>query len=143
MISTNTRIVAIVGSGMLLLLIIELVRRRRMKEEYSVLWVAIAVVLMVLAAWGGALHFLTHAIGAVSESSTLYFFGLLFVIFLLLHFSVRVSILERRLTALIQEIALLPHGRTPPHLEEVTNGDGISGERQPEPEARREDVTRA
>ena len=89
-----------------------------MKEEYSLLWVATAVVLIVIAAWGGALHFLTHTIGAVSESSTLYFFGLLFVIFLLLHFSVRVSLLERRLTALVQEIALLAQHRGPPHAED-------------------------
>jgi len=144
MISTNTRIVAIAGSVMLLLLIVELVRRRRMKEEYSVLWVATSLVLIILAAWGGSLHFLTHAIGAVSESSTLYFFGLLFVIFLLLHFSVRVSLLERRLTALVQEIALLTHNSTgPPHLEELAGGDGVSGERRQEPQSQREDVTRA
>jgi len=113
MISTNTRIVAIAGSLLLLALIIELVRRRRMKEEYSVLWVATALVLIMLAAWGGALRALTHAIGAISEASTLYFFGLLFVFFLLLHFSIRVSLLERRLTALVQEIALLARNRAP------------------------------
>jgi len=45
MITTNLRIVAIVGSVALLLFIIELVRRRRLKEEYSVLWVTTAVLL--------------------------------------------------------------------------------------------------
>ena len=107
MISTNTRIVAIVGSVMLLVLIVELVRRRRMKEEYSLLWVVTALVLIVLAAWGGALRALTHAIGAISEASTLYFFGLIFALLLLLHFSVRVSDLERRVISMTQEIALL------------------------------------
>ncbi len=121
MISTHLRIVAIVGSLGLLLFVIELVRRRRLKEEYSVLWMATAVVLLLLAAWGGLLRSLTHAIGAVAQSSTLYFFGLLFVIFLLLHFSVRVSLLERRLTALVQEIALLTEKRAGPaqHEEEL------------------------
>jgi hypothetical protein len=137
MISGHTRIVAIAGSVLLLLFIVELVRRRRMKEEYSVLWVATAVAILVLAAWGGGLHALTHAIGAVSESSTLYFFGLLFVIFLLLHFSVRVSLLERRLTALVQEIALLnPQTRTPPrHAAELADGDGPPGQTQRPPAA--------
>jgi hypothetical protein len=114
MISTNTRIVAIAGSLALLIFVIELVRRRRLKEEYSALWVIVATVLLVLAAWGGLLHSLTHAIGAVSESSTLFLFGLLFIILLLLNFSVRVSLLERRLTALVQEIALLTSDRQPP-----------------------------
>lgn len=106
MISTNLRIVAIVGSLALLLLVIELVRRRRLKEEYSVLWLTTAVVLLLLAVSGALLRSLTHAIGAISQASTLYFFGLIFVIFLLLHFSVRVSQLEKRVTAMIQEIAL-------------------------------------
>jgi hypothetical protein len=107
MITTNLRVVAIVGSVALLLFIIELVRRRRLKEEYSVLWVTTALVLCVLAAWGGLLGSLTHAIGAVSQGSTLYFFGLIFALLLLLHFSVRVSDLERRLVSMTQEIALL------------------------------------
>ncbi len=110
MISTNLRIIAIVGSVALLLFIIELVRRRRLKEEYSVLWVTTAVVLLLLAASGGLLRDLTHGIGAISQASTLYFFGLIFVIFLLLHFSVRVSDLERRVLSMIQEIALLGEG---------------------------------
>jgi hypothetical protein len=107
MISTNLRIVAIAGSLTLLIFIVELVRRRRLKEEYSVLWVATALALLLLAVWGGLLHNLADFIGADSQASTLYFFGLLFVVFLLLHFSVRVSNLERRVIVLLQEIALL------------------------------------
>lgn len=107
MISTNLRIVAIAGSLTLLIFIVELVRRRRLKEEYSVLWVATSLTLLLLAVWGGLLHALAHFIGADSQASTLYFFGLLFVVFLLLHFSVRVSNLERRVIVLLQEVALL------------------------------------
>jgi hypothetical protein len=103
----RTRVIAIGGAVMLLLLIIDLVRRRRLKEEYSVLWVITALVLLVLASWYGLLQQITNAIGGVADSSTLFFFGLLFAFFMLLHFSVRVSALERRLTALVQEIGLL------------------------------------
>jgi hypothetical protein len=107
MISANLRIVAIAGSLALLVFIVELVRRRRLKEEYSVLWVATAVVLLLLAAWGALLRDLAQLIGASSEASALYFFSTLFVVFLLLHFSVRVSNLERRVVVLLQEVALL------------------------------------
>jgi hypothetical protein len=113
-ISTNLRIIAIAGSLALLLFIIELVRRRRLKEEYSVLWVATAILLLLLAAFGGLLRGFTNAIGASSQASTLYFFGLIFVVFLLLHFSLRVSALERRVIVLLQEIALLGERRRPP-----------------------------
>lgn len=107
MISANLRITAIIGSLVLLVFIVELVRRRRLKEEYSVLWVATALVLLALASWSGLLRNLTHLIGAISQASTIYFFSLIFVVFLLLHFSVRVSSLERRVVVLLQELALL------------------------------------
>ena len=150
MISTHLRIAAVIGSLVLLIFIVDLVRRRRLKEEYSVLWVTIALLFLLLAAWGGLLHGLTHAIGAITESSTLYFFGLLFVVFLLLHFSIRVSLLERRLTALVQEIALLAaHRRSAPqHSEELIDAERLlkreqeQGEQEPEP-ATHDDVMRA
>jgi hypothetical protein len=51
---------------------------------------------------------MTDVIGGVALSSTLFFFALLFVFFMLLHYSVRISALERRFTALVQESALAP-----------------------------------
>jgi hypothetical protein len=107
MITTNTRLLAVGGSLLLLGFIIELVRRRRLKEEYSVLWIVTGLVLLLLSAWYDLLVKVTALIGGVAPSSTLFFFGLLFVMAMLLHFSIRTSQLERRLTALIQEIGLL------------------------------------
>jgi hypothetical protein len=101
------RVIGIVGSLGLLLFILELVRRRELKEEYTVLWVVTGLVLLLLAAWEPLLRAIAEAIGASSEASMLYFFGLIFVVALLLHFSVRVSRLERRVTSMMQEIALL------------------------------------
>jgi hypothetical protein len=111
---------AVAGSLVLLFFVIDLVRRRRLKEEYSFLWVLTALALLVLAAWFEALQWITEAIGGVAPSSTLFFFALLFVFFMLLHFSVRVSALERRLTALVQEIGLLSVRRPDPPDEPQT-----------------------
>ncbi len=133
MIDTRTRILAVAGSLFLLLLIIDLVRRRRLKEEYSVLWVITALALLVLAAWFELLKAITKIIGGVAPSSTLFFFGLLFVFFMLLHFSVRVSVLERRLTDVIQEIGLLGVGdqrmeaRTEDSDDPAISGDSVEG----------------
>lgn len=131
MISTNLRIIAIVGSLGLLLFIIELVRRQRLKEEYSVLWVTTALVLLLLAAWGALLASLTYRIGAISQASTLYFFGLIFALLLLLHFSVRVSQLERRVVSLLQEIALLGESRSSNGSDASTTPDGEQREAEP------------
>src|SRR5215213_4469676 len=107
MMAPETRIIAVGGSLAMLLLVAELVRRRRLKEEYSVLWIATAVILLVLSSWYGLLLAITDAIGAVLPTSTLFFAGLMFVIALLLHFSVRVSQLERTVTTLVQELGIL------------------------------------
>jgi hypothetical protein len=106
-IEPRTRIAAIVGTVLLLAFIVELVRRRRLKEEYSVLWVLTALALLVLSIWYGLLLEITSLIGAVLPSSTLFLCGLIFALALLLHFSVRVSQLERQVTLLVQELGLL------------------------------------
>jgi hypothetical protein len=106
-IDPRTRILTVVGSLALLVFVIELVRRRRLKEEYSVLWTITALTLLVLAVWFDLLLDITKVIGAVLPSSTLFFFGLIFALALLLHFSIRISHLERSLTALVQELGLM------------------------------------
>jgi hypothetical protein len=125
---TSTRILAIAGSLGILLVIVELVRRRRLKEEYSVLWIITGLVLLVLSLWYGLLLRITSLIGAVLPSSTLFFFGLLFVMLMLLHFSVRVSLLERRIMALAQEVGLLGVARrdeeeATPHTEDAEDAE--------------------
>ncbi len=118
----ETRLLAVGGSLFVLGLIVELVRRRQLKEEYSLLWILTALVLLVFAIWYELLLKVTALIGAVLPSSTLFFFGLVFVLLMLLHFSVRVSMMERRITALVQEIGLLtissPSSPHEPHAED-------------------------
>jgi hypothetical protein len=121
-IDPRTRIVASAVALLLLLFVVELVRRRRLKEEYSVLWVTTALVILVLAVWYEPLPRITKAIGGVADSSTLFFFGLVFAFLMLLHFSVRISALERQLTALVQEIGLL-RVREPPQDESASRAD--------------------
>ena len=103
----QTRIIAVGASLLVLGLVIELVRRRLLKEEYSFLWVIKALVLLVLSLWYPLLLKITDLVGAVLPSSTLFFFGLVFALLMLLHFSVRVSSMERRVTMLVQEMGLL------------------------------------
>ncbi|MFN2616586.1 MAG: DUF2304 domain-containing protein, partial [Thermoleophilaceae bacterium] len=93
------RIIAVGGSLAVFAFVIELVRRRRLKEEYSLLWILTALGLILLSVWDGLLNDVSDLIGAAAPQSTLFFFGLMFVVLMLLHFSVRISALERRVTA--------------------------------------------
>lgn len=101
------RILTIGGAVLILLLVIELVRRRKLREEYSLLWVLTAIGVLIISIFFGLLRMLTDAIGAISPASTLFFFGLAFCLVLLLHFSVRISAIERSLTTLIQEVGIM------------------------------------
>ena len=87
--------------------IIELVRRRKLKEEYSFLWLITGFVLLILTLRFDLLTRITQALGVISSLNTLFFFGLIFVILLCLHYSLKVSQLTVEMKIMAQKIALL------------------------------------
>jgi len=91
----------------MILLIVELVRRGKLREEYSHLWFATWIGILVLMGWFDLLKWISHIIGAVSNVSTLFFFAFMFLILISLHFSVVISKLTNRLKDLSQQYALL------------------------------------
>jgi hypothetical protein len=101
------QIVAIVASGLLLLLVLELVRRRRFLERYAIVWLLSAVVLLMLAIWKGLLTKLASAIGIIYPPNALFVVAFGFVLVLLLHFSLAVSRLSDQAKVLAQRLALL------------------------------------
>jgi len=98
---------ALVTALALLLLIVELVRRRRLSPAFAWGWLVVGVGIMGLVIWYDGLLYLTHLIGAVAPTSTLFLFGILFLLLACLQFSMRITSLEERLKVLAQELALL------------------------------------
>jgi hypothetical protein len=101
------QIVAIVASGALLVVVLELVRRRRFLERYAILWLVSALVLLGLAVWKGLLSDLAKLIGIVYPPNALFVVAFGFVLLLLLHFSLAVSRLSDQAKVLAQRLALL------------------------------------
>jgi hypothetical protein len=99
-------IMAITISSLLIITIFELVRRRKLNEEYSWLWMLTGFVILILSIWENGLTTITHLIGAVLNTSTLFFFGIIFLMFISLHFSIVVSELTNNIKKLAQQIAL-------------------------------------
>jgi hypothetical protein len=91
----------------LLMVIVELVRRRRLKVEYSWLWIASGVTPIILILRYDLLIWLTGMVGAVIPTSTLFFLCILYLALLCLDYAVRLSSLTREVKELSQEIALL------------------------------------
>jgi hypothetical protein len=101
------RAFAIATSFAVLAFIVELVRRRRLKEEYAWLWVATTIGMFVLATWYGLLEWVSRLIGAVTVTTTLFIFALLFLLLINVHYSTVLSRLTEQLRRVTQELALL------------------------------------
>ena len=101
------QIVAVLASSGLLLLILELVRRRRLLERYALLWLFSALVLLGLAVFRDVLETVSKAIGVFYPPNALFLIAFAFVMVLLLHFSIAVSRLSDQAKVLAQRLALL------------------------------------
>ena len=101
------QIVAITASGLLLLVVLELVRRRWLLERYALLWLLSGLVLLALAVWKGMLESLATAIGIFYPPSALFVIAFGFILVLLLHFTTAVSRLSDQSKVLAQRVALL------------------------------------
>lgn len=101
------RLVALLLAAGAIATVFELVRRRKLREEYSWVWVAIAAIVAALALHQDLLLTVSSWIGASSTVSTLFFGALLFLGALALQFSVRLSRLTHRHKTLGQRLALL------------------------------------
>lgn len=88
-------------------LIVYLIKKGRLKEEYSWLWFLTGLVLLTLVFWYDALLLITHLIGAVTPTTTLFLFGILFLMLFLLHFAVKMSRLTEEVKNLAQHLSLL------------------------------------
>ncbi len=101
------RIIAIVISGGLLLLILELVRRKRLMERYALLWLFSTLLLLVLSVWSGLLNSLASALGVSYPPSALFAVAFGVVLVLLVHFSLAVSNLSDQNKVLAQRLGIL------------------------------------
>lgn len=102
-----TRALALAVSTIFLLAVLDLVRRGRLREEYTPVWTVVGVGILGLSVWFDGLRLITRAVGAWTPSSTLFFFGEIFLLVLCLNYAVRLSGLTVRMKLLTQEVAML------------------------------------
>ena len=101
------QVVAIVAAAGLIVVLLDLVRRRRLLERYALLWLFSAVVLLALAIWRGLLEDVANLVGVAYPPNALFLIAFGFVLVLLLHFSLAVSRLSDQTKVLAQRLALL------------------------------------
>lgn len=101
-------IAASIASVLLILVVLELIRGRRLKERYALLWLLTGVALLILSAWRAGLNTIAGWLGVSSYPPAILFAAAtLFVIVVLLDYSTVLSKLVDQNTVLAQRIALL------------------------------------
>src|ERR671913_95052 len=116
------QILSIAASAALLLVVLEMVRRKAFLERYALLWLLSALVMLALSIWGGALKSLADLIGIAYPPNALFLVAFGFVLLLLLHFSLAVSKLSDQTKILAQRLALVEQ------QQRLENGGAAPGE---------------
>jgi hypothetical protein len=104
---TRIQVVAIVAAALLILVLLDLVRRRRLLERYALLWLFSGAILLILAIWRDLLADIADLVGVAYPPNALFLIAFGFVLVLLLHFSLAVSRMSDQIKVLAQRLALL------------------------------------
>ena len=101
-------VAAAIASVILILIVLELIRGRRLKERYALLWLVTGVVLLILSLWREGLTTIAGWLGVSTYPPAILFaIATLFIIVVLLHYSTVLSELDDQNTVLAQRLALL------------------------------------
>jgi hypothetical protein len=101
-------IFGLIASVAALILVLELVRRRKLREDYSLLWLATAVVLILLSLSRPLLDRLAELLGIITyPPAALFLVAIIFMLAILLHFSTVLTRLARENKELAQQMSLL------------------------------------
>lgn len=107
-------LVAVAASLVLVVYILEMVRRRKLREEYSILWLFGSGVILALSVRKDWLEWVSRNVGIYYPPSFLFLVGMFFVLLILIHFSIAISRLHQMNKKIAQELAMLKHETGPP-----------------------------
>jgi hypothetical protein len=91
----------------LLIVILELLRRRQLREKYAILWLAVIIVILPVAVYPRLLDGVAGFLGIASGASLILFMGFVFLLLVSIHLSWEVSRLEEETRTLAEDMALL------------------------------------
>jgi hypothetical protein len=135
---SRTQILAIISAVALLIIVLELVRRRRLREEYSWIWLLTAVGYLAIALVPGLIEWVAGAIGSVRPTSVFAFLGLFFLFLVSIQFSVQISRLAEQNKDLAQQLAILDS-----ELRRIDQAQSENGDASPAAGHGEEDAQRA
>ena len=130
---TRVRIAAVIATALMVGVVLELVRRRRLVERYALVWMIVSVSLLVLAIWTELLNVAADALHIAVPANFLFLAAIAVAFLLLLHFSVISSRLSEETKILAQEVARLDSELRTERAARANGSQPESGERGPAP----------
>jgi len=103
----RTHVIAAVCGLLVLAFMLELLRRRQLREKYAILWLGVSLVVVVLAAFPSLLNWVAHRLGISDPPNLLLFSAVLVLLLVAVHLSWEASRLEEETRTLAEEVGLL------------------------------------
>lgn len=110
---TSIQWFSLVGSMLFLLIVLDAVRRQRLREAYALIWLMISIGMIVLSLWTDILKLISNLIGIQYPPATLFLLLIVGILLLLFQYSIVISLHNEKITRLAQEIALLKEKQKP------------------------------
>lgn len=111
------------GSCVLLLVfLVVLLRTRRIREKYALLWVALSIGVVIVGAFPSAVAWLSGLVGVQTPSNLLFGFAIVVLLLVCIQLSAEMTTMEEEARTLTEEVALLRFD-----LERLAAGSPPSG----------------
>ena len=123
-------VLTVVVGVLLLLVILELLRRRQLREKYAVLWIVVGLGVIPMAVFPRGLDRVAKLIGVASGASLVLFLGIVLLLLICTHLSWEVSQLEEETRALAEEVALIRTRLAELDPRDVSAGTELSAGRE-------------
>lgn len=107
MMSSKFQIILIVGIILVLIFILNMIRKRKLELKYSLVWLIVMVMLLIIACMPEKLHDIATALGIYSPVNMVFFLGFVFLLVIIYVLTVTVSRLSARIRRLAQIVAML------------------------------------
>jgi hypothetical protein len=103
------QIISILASLLIFGAVVNLVRRKKLKTEYSLIWLSVSIIFIIFSFWRTGIDKLANLFGIAYSPSVLFIILLIGIILILIEFSIIISKQAERIKVLVQELALLKH----------------------------------
>ena len=103
----RTRVFVLLAGVAILLFILNLVRKKQLREQYALLWILTAIVLCLSAVFIGGVEKVSHLVGIYYPPAFLFLVAIVMILVLQFHFSTVISNLREQNKALIQDVGIL------------------------------------